>query len=144
MADYRFDHPFPPNQPIERGDLPPPIVIITSNGERRLPDPFLRRCIVHHIELDKELLARILGAWSDEFAARLPPPVQQQALARFLELRERLEKRSRPPGAAELLIWLTVLAANGTESKQIQDVPLDKLPAIDSLIKDHEDYAYLR
>ena len=87
LADYRFDHPFPPNPAIERGDLPPPIVIITSNGERRLPDPFLRRCIVHHIELNEELRARILGAWADELAARLPPPVQQQALKRFLELR---------------------------------------------------------
>jgi MoxR-like ATPase len=145
LADYRFDHPFPPNPAIERGDLPPPIVIITSNGERRLPDPFLRRCIVHHIELDEELLARILGAWTDEFAARLPPPVQQQALKRFLELRGRLEKRSRPPGAAELLIWLTVLAAQGATADEIKDgVPLEKLPALDSLIKDHEDYAHLR
>jgi len=145
LADYRFDHPFPPNPAIERGDLPPPIVVITSNGERRLPDPFLRRCIVHHIELNEELLARILGAWADEFAARLPPPVQQQALRRFLELRGRLEKRSRPPGAAELLIWLTVLAAQGVTADEIKDaVPLEKLPALDGLIKDHEDYAQLR
>ncbi len=149
LADYCFDHPFPsdpPNPPIERGDRPPPIVIITSNGERRLPDPFLRRCIVHHIELDEELLTRILGAWEGEFAERLSPPVQKQAFRRFLELRRRLEKRSRPPpGAAELLIWLTILAAQGAELKQLQDeVPLAELPALEGLIKDHENYAHLR
>lgn len=145
LADYCFDHPFPPNPRIERGKRPPPIVVITSNGERRLPDPFLRRCIVHHIELDEELLKRILGAWADEFAARLPPPVQQQALKRFLELRGRLEKRSRPPGAAELLIWLTVLAAQGATAEKIQgSVLLKDLPALDCLIKDHEDYTHLR
>jgi len=144
LADYRFEHPFPPNPPVERGDLPPPIVIITSNGERRLPDPFLRRCIVHHIELDETLLTRILQAWSDEFSPHLPPQVQQQALSRFFEVRAKLAKRSRPPGAAELLIWLTVLAAQGATSAQIKDVALAELPALHSLIKDHEDYDHLR
>jgi len=143
LADYRFDHPFPPNPPVERGERPPPIVVITSNGERRLPDPFLRRCIVHHIELDDELLRRILGAWRDELAHGLPEAVQDKALERFLKLCKRLEKRSRPPGAAELLIWLTVLAAQGVTLQRLETGPLAELPALECLIKDHEDYAHL-
>src|SRR6185369_2597106 len=43
---------------ISRGDQAPPIVVITSNSERRLPEPFLRRCIFHHIEFTEELLRR--------------------------------------------------------------------------------------
>ncbi|WP_295386411.1 MoxR family ATPase [uncultured Thiodictyon sp.] len=144
LADYRFEHPFPPGAPIDRGNQPPPIVIVTSNGERRLPDPFLRRCIVYHIDLTPDLLGRILGAWQGEFADRLPPPVQGQALQRFLEVRERLERRAgRPPGAAEFLIWLTVLAAAGATGEQLAAPGLADLPALHCLIKDHEDYGHL-
>jgi len=75
----------------------------------------------------------------------LPLPVQQQALRRFLEVRRHLEKRSRSPGAAELLIWPTILAAQGIGLEQLQDkTPLAELPALEGLIKDHEDYAHLR
>jgi MoxR-like ATPase len=145
LADYRFDHPFPPAEPIARPEhLPPPIVIITSNGERRLPDPFLRRCIVHHIELDDQLLERILDAWADEFAEGLSADARRAALVRFNEIRRRLETRSRPPGAAELLIWLTVLAARGTSEKRIAEAPLQALPSLECLIKDHEDQQHLR
>ena len=143
LADWCFEHPFPPGEPITRGTRPPPLVVITSNGERRLPDPFLRRCIVHHIELTEALLGRILDAWADQFAAGLPRPVQDRALARFKEVRRCLERRSRPPSAAELLIWLTVLAARGTTLEQLAVERLDQLPALECLIKDHEDYGHL-
>ena len=144
LADYRFDHPFPPHPPIARGpDQPPPLIVITSNGERRLPDPFLRRAIVHHIELDPDLLGRILGAWQDAFPA-LPPPVQGLALQRFWEVRTRLERQGgRPPGAAEFLIWLTVLAATGATAPDLQAPGLADLPARHCLVKDHEDLPHL-
>ena len=47
LANHEFQHPFL-NEPIRPKSNKPPIVIITSNAERRLPDAFLRRCIFHH------------------------------------------------------------------------------------------------
>jgi MoxR-like ATPase len=142
LADYRFDHPFDPSRPIERGDRPPPIVVVTSNGERRLPDPFLRRCIVHHIDLDERLLRRILAAWQGEFKTLDAAP-QAAALERFLVLREKLARRTRAPGAAELLIWLTVLASQSVTAPRLDGTKLPDLPGLECLIKDHEDYAHL-
>jgi len=77
-SPWCFDHPFPPDAPSPAG---PPAAPRRHHQQRRarLPDPFLRRCIVHHIELTETLLTDILGAWADAFAARLPPPVQAQA-----------------------------------------------------------------
>lgn len=47
---------------VSRGKGAPPIVVITSNSERRLPEPFLRRCIFHHIEFTEDLLRRAVEA----------------------------------------------------------------------------------
>jgi hypothetical protein len=47
---------------IRRGAGPPPIVVVTSNRESRLPEPFLRRCIFHHIELTMDLVDRAVRA----------------------------------------------------------------------------------
>lgn len=60
-----------------------------------------------------------------------------------MDIRRCLERRSRPPSAAELLIWLGVLAAQGATLEQLKVERLDQLPALECLIKDHEDYAHL-
>lgn len=52
---------------VSRGERPPPIIVITSNSERRLPEPFLRRCIFHHIEFSEELLRRAVDARLGDF-----------------------------------------------------------------------------
>jgi MoxR-like ATPase len=64
-----------PESPIPKGQRP--IVFITSNSERRLPEPFLRRCIYHHIKFDEELLRLAVrqtwqprGLWRCEIASR--------------------------------------------------------------------------
>ncbi len=144
LADYCFEHPFRPGRLIERGELPPPIMVITSNGERRLPDPFLRRCIVHHIELNENLLGRVLNAWSGQVAAGLTLEVQQQALERFLELRKNLKMHTRPPGTAEFLMWLTRLNAHREDGSQLVVDRLNKLPYLNCLIKAREDYEHLK
>jgi MoxR-like ATPase len=139
LSEYRFAHPFERGRMIERGEQPTPILVITSNAERRLPDAFLRRCVLHHIWLNGPLLERILDAWGDEFAA-LGEEGIAQALRRFLDLREQLQQRSsRPPGTAELLVWLTVLSAWGVTADQLQDCQAAELPALECLVKDHDD-----
>lgn len=141
LDQYRFAHPFDPGRFIERDrDLPPPLVVLTSNGERRLPDAFLRRCVIYHIELDDDLLEDILNAWKGQFP-NLTRDTREAALARFKEIRA-IKRLSRRPGVAELLIWLTVLAAQGVQTTDL-DPPLDGLPALSCLIKDHEDYPHL-
>jgi MoxR-like ATPase len=55
LDQHRFQHPFL-NEVITPRSGTPPIVVITSNVERRLPDAFLRRCIFHHIELTEQLV----------------------------------------------------------------------------------------
>ncbi len=116
---------------------PPPVVVITSNSERRLPEPFLRRCIVHHIAFDEELVRRAVKAREDDFGD-LPEDVREAAIARFLELRAR-ELRKKP-ATAELLVWLLVLSTRrGLDAQQLRRARLGELPALSALIKDHDD-----
>jgi MoxR-like ATPase len=141
LDQHRFAHPFHSDEFIQRKGAPP-LILLTSNGERRLPDAFLRRCIVHHITLTKELLTSIMQAWQQQFPS-LDEACQQQALKRFQEIRKN-NRLSKKPGAAELLLWLSVLSAQNVKAEALADeIPLEKLPALVCLIKDHADYNHL-
>jgi MoxR-like ATPase len=141
LDQHRFAHPFEQGRFVERGEQPPPLVVVTSNGERRLPDPFLRRCVVHHIDLDDDLLEAILEAWETEFP-RLDSPTRGKGLDLFKRIRAN-KKLSRAPGAAELIVWLAALSAQGVQATDLEKPSLGELPALECLIKDHEDYRHL-
>lgn len=113
-----------------------PLVFITSNSERRLPEPFLRRCVYHHIRFDDALLTQAVAKRQEQFAS-LSPSFITLAMQRFLALRERpLRKR---PSTGEFLVWLRVLAvAVGTYPERL-DQDLSKLPYLGCLLKDHQD-----
>lgn len=129
------------NRTIRRRGLPP-VVVITSNSERRLPEPFLRRCVFHHIEFTEDLLRRVVAARSGDFP-HLPEAVREAAIHRFLELRGRDVRKK--PATAELLVWLTVLAARGNVTvEDLTDCRLNELPARSTLVKDRDDVALLR
>jgi MoxR-like ATPase len=103
-----------------------PLVFITSNSERRLPEPFLRRCVYHHIRFDGELLDRILAARRDEFE-NLDDVLIDLAVDRFLDLRKR--GFIKDPSVSEMLVWLRVLSlATGLDEKKLSQVR-DKLAA---------------
>ena len=140
LDQYRFEHPFHKGEFI-KGEGAPPLTIITSNGERRLPDAFLRRCMVYQITLDKGLLHSIMQAWGSQFP-RLDEQVQQTALQHFMTIRD-ISRLSKHPGTAELLLWLSVLSAQNIKQSDLE-VSLNKLPALECLIKDHDDYQYLK
>jgi len=130
------------NRKVSRGQQAPPIVVITSNSERRLPEPFLRRCIFHHIAFTEDLVRRAVEARIGDFP-QLSDAVREAAIARFLELRGR-EIRKKP-ATAELLVWLTVLSARGGVSEaDIRECRLADLPALPALIKDSDDVELLR
>ncbi len=140
LDQNRFAHPFGQKDVERQGS--PPITIITSNGERRLPDAFLRRCLVHHIAMTPALLQEIMSAWESQFPD-LETSAREQALQRFLDIQS-IASLSKKPGAAELLLWLSVLSAQRISVDALADnVPRNQLPALLCLIKDHSDYVHL-
>lgn len=129
---------------VKRADgIPLPLVVITSNTERRLPDPFLRRCIYHHIDFDEVLVRRAVEAHAADL--ELDGALVDAAIERFMTLRRpRLELR-KLPSTGELLHWLYALRRRpGLDVAQLVDCPLAKLPALSALIKSHDDLERLR
>lgn len=119
----------------------PPLLVITSNSERRLPEPFLRRCIVYHLELDEDLLRRAIAARGGSDFPDLPEAVREKALERFLELRA-LDLRKKP-STGELLVWLFLLSARGIQEAEDLEGSLRELPMLQALLKDHDDFQNL-
>jgi len=145
LDKHEFPHPFSPDPKhavrARRDRLP--VLVVTSNNERRLPDAFLRRCIVHNIELSDELMKRAVAAHGSEFE-ELDEGVRLAAIARFKDLR-RVERLSRRPGIAELLAWLVTLARSRPDirAEELEHSRLSALPHLHCLIKDHEDLGVL-
>jgi MoxR-like ATPase len=102
-----------------------PIVVITSNSERSLPDPFLRRCIYHDIPFptDTQRLREIVWGHLKPFDQQRSP-LLDEVLDLFVELRNARHRLSRRPGTAELLDWLRALTSQPANLK-----PSDTLKA---------------
>lgn len=85
-----------------------PLIVLTSNSERDLPDPFLRRCVYYHIPFpDPERLESIVALQLRDLP--LHSPLTREAIALFLELREPRAGLRKKPATAELLLWLLTL-----------------------------------
>ena len=117
----------------------PPIIFITSNDEKDLPDAFLRRCLFHYIEFPKEVeLINIIKAHFPQ----TPPEVIQTAVKRFDKLRKQMERDSGRTGkkvsTSELIDWFTILR------QYPEDEALAKLqgelPFAEVLLKSWKDY----
>ncbi len=110
-----------------------PVVVITSNNEKDLPDAFLRRCVFHFIDFpEQELMRRIVGVHHPEAERALV----DQCLSVFYEIRgmNRIRKR---PSTSELVDWIAVLQRAG-----ITSVKLDReLPFLGALLKKEQDLA---
>ncbi|MBM3548160.1 MAG: MoxR family ATPase [Alphaproteobacteria bacterium] len=97
-----------------------PIVFITSNNEKELPDAFLRRCFFHYIRFpDKETMERIIDVHFPDIKKALV----REALTVFYELRE-VPGLKKKPSTSELLDWLKLL--------MVEDLPPDALKAKDA------------
>lgn len=140
LDQHSFSHPFDDKETIKPRSGRPPIVIITSNDERRLPDAFLRRCIFHRIELTEQLIEDAVEAHLDDFP-HLDADTRAVARERFWELRDSgIDKR---PSTAELLVWLCILSARRIDADSLRAKPLIELPGIGALVKDAQDQAAL-
>ncbi len=97
-----------------------PIVIITSNAEKELPDAFLRRCVFHYIEFpDQAQMEQILRV---HFGA-LEQNLVRQALAAFYWVRQ-LREIEKKPSTSELVDWLRALISGGVDPDCIaRDIP---------------------
>jgi MoxR-like ATPase len=112
-----------------------PIVVITSNNEKELPDAFLRRCVFHFIDFPApELMRRIVGVHHPG----LEQALVDQTMRCFYEIRKIVRLRKRP-STSELIDWIAVLRKAG-----INTVELDaKLPFLGALLKKEQDLAVL-
>ena len=120
---------------VETGDrhkaVQRPIVIITSNAEKELPDPFLRRCVFHYIQFpDEKLMADIVRVHFPDLAKKL----LEQCLAKFYWLRGVDGVRKRP-STSELIDWIGALVAAGIPPEQVAK----EIPFLGALVKKPED-----
>ena len=136
---HRFPHPFDGDD-IAADPQQPPIVIVTSNAERCLPNAFLRRCIYHHIVLTPGLLKAAVDAHRDrpDSGLRLDDRVVEIALGQVGQLRD-FPNLNKAPSTAEVLVWLTLLSAQGIDEATLKARSLGELLLLTALIKDHED-----
>lgn len=115
-------------------------VLITSNSERRLPAPFLRRCVYAHLEFpEATALAKIVALHCD----RPGQGFVGLCVRRFLELRA-VDGLVKPPATGELIAWVRVLERMGVEQAALEVATSGALPALEVLIKMIDDLRLVR
>ena len=108
-----------------------PVVVITSNNEKELPDAFLRRCVFHYIEFpDRELMAKIVRVHHPDLSDR----VLDQTLDVFFNLRATPRLRKRP-STSELIDWICALRKAGVDLGRIGG----GIPFLGTLLKTEQD-----
>lgn len=116
-----------------------PLIIITSNREKELPKPFLRRCLFYYIEFpNQETLKQILKS---HFQPKLTP-LFEAALKKFWQLRE-LKSWRKIPGTSEFLDWVAILEreqqAKKLTAEELESTHPANLPHLETLVKTQSD-----
>ncbi|WP_290685327.1 MULTISPECIES: AAA family ATPase [unclassified Haematobacter] len=113
-----------------------PIVIITSNNEKELPDAFLRRCFFHYIRFpDAETMRRIVAVHFPD----LKEDLLAAALTRFYEIREQPGLKKKP-STSEVLDWLKLLLAEDMTAEDLRKDSRSLLPKLHgALLKNEQD-----
>ena len=114
-----------------------PIVIITSNNEKELPDAFLRRCFFHYIRFpDTETMKAIV----DVHFPGIKPRLVSEALKTFYEIRETPGLKKKP-STSELLDWLKLLMVDDVDPETLREKTPNKLipPLHGALLKNEQD-----
>ena len=118
-----------------------PIIIITSNNEKELPDAFLRRCFFHFINFpDKETMKDIIAVHYPEIQKSLV----QEALEVFFELRD-IPGLKKKPSTSELIDWLKLLMADDMPDEVLKNRDQSKAipPLYGALLKNEQDVQLL-
>jgi MoxR-like ATPase len=114
-----------------------PIVIITSNNEKELPDAFLRRCFFHYISFpDADTMTQIVDVHYPKIKKRL----LREALMAFYDIRE-VPGLKKKPSTSELLDWLKLLMAEDIDPEELRTNDPAKLipPLYGALLKSEQD-----
>ncbi len=112
-----------------------PIVIITSNNEKELPDAFLRRCVFHYIQFpNRELMAEIVRVHHPDITDR----VLDNALEVFFGLRATPKLRKKP-STSELIDWIMALKKAGVDLARVSG----GIPFLGTLLKTEQDVELL-
>ncbi|MDY6945407.1 MAG: MoxR family ATPase [Pseudomonadota bacterium] len=114
-----------------------PVIIITSNNEKELPDAFLRRCFFHYIRFpDATTMERIVGV----HYPTLKKELLAEALAAFFKVRE-MPGLKKKPSTSELLDWIKLLVAEDIPPEALRsDDPKKSIPPLyGALLKNEQD-----
>ncbi len=108
-----------------------PIIIITSNAEKELPDAFLRRCIFHYIDFpDSEKMEEIIRVHFGDMDKKLV----HAAMEAFYAIRD-MRQIQKKPSTSELLDWVQALSISGASVDEIRE----RIPYIGVLLKKNQD-----
>ncbi len=115
-----------------------PVVVITSNNEKELPDAFLRRCFFHYIKFpDAETLSKIVEVHHPGIKSAL----LSTALSQFFEVRETPGLKKKP-STSEVLDWLKLLLAEDLSPEDLKRDGANALPKLHgALLKNEQDVA---
>ena len=118
-----------------------PIVIITSNNEKELPDAFLRRCFFHYIEFPDDATMREI---IDVHFPQISTALVNEALQVFFKLRQ-VPGLKKPPSTSELIDWLSLLMADDMPEDVLRNHDKSKAipPLYGALIKNEQDVQLL-
>ncbi|MCW9044153.1 MAG: MoxR family ATPase [Pseudopelagicola sp.] len=113
-----------------------PIMIITSNNEKELPDAFLRRCFFHYIRFpDHDTMKKIV----EVHHPGIKPALLTTALTQFYEIRDTAGLKKKP-STSEVLDWLKLLLAEDLDAEDIRRDGVDALPKLHgALLKNEQD-----
>ena len=114
-----------------------PIIIITSNNEKELPDAFLRRCFFHFINFpDRETMREIIGVHYPDIAKKLV----QEAMEVFFDVRS-IPGLKKKPSTSELIDWLKLLMADDIPDEILKNRDHSKAipPLYGALLKNEQD-----
>lgn len=110
----------------------PPIVIITTNNEKPLPDAFLRRCIYFYIKFPDTKLYDILSA----HFPTVDQDLKKQAIETFIEIRNKMQNSSKKISTGELIDWFSVIEEEPEKFQKA--IEARKLPFAGILLKSAE------
>lgn len=122
-----------------------PLIIITSNREKELPKPFLRRCLYYYIQFpDRDTLKKIINAHFHQSEV-VPGSLFDVALTKFEGLRDpdNALRWRKTPGTGEMLDWISVLKrdehAGEIDPQSLEQTALNSLPYPETLVKTQSD-----
>lgn len=137
IENYRFSIKEQDNYRIEKDPNRQILVIMTSNSEKNLPDPFLRRCVFYHIPFPDEDLLRDIVKTQLGGSTTFTDQALDMLIDRFNTVRKKAVRKA--PATAELIAWLRIL-----EMHHFMEAPADKqrklmLDNLSILVKTRED-----